>query len=366
MDVCCDNQGGRYHRQELLPDFGEAGQARLGAAHAVILGCGALGCAVADLLARAGVGRLTLIDRDVVEWTNLQRQVLFDEAAAAAGMPKAEAARVRLAQINSTIRIDAHIADFHAGNAARLCGLDAGSPSPPPDILLDGTDNFEARLLLNDLAIKHAVPYVYAGAVGTRGMQMTILPGGRPCLRCLVDQPPAPGVLATCDTAGVLGAVISIVAGVQAAEAMKLLVGRGDLVSRSLLEFDIWKNERRRIDLSQGGKGCACCGEGRFDYLEGRLGQASARLCGQASVQLMPAQEGQRVDLEQLAGRLAGHAGEGSLVVSRFMLRVDLAGEVGEDGNAIALTIFGDGRTIVRGTRRVERARSLVAKYFGG
>jgi molybdopterin-synthase adenylyltransferase len=377
MDVCRDNQSQldqrdhRYHRQQLLPDFGEAGQARLGAAHAVILGCGALGCTVADQLARAGVGRLTLIDRDVVELTNLQRQVLFDESSAAASMPKAEAARVRLAQINSTIRIDAHIADFHAANAARLCSLSEDSDGNPPDILLDGTDNFEARLLLNDLAIKHAVPYVYAGAVGTRGMQMTILPGGRPCLRCLVDQPPVPGVLPTCDTAGVLGPVISIVAGVQAAEAIKLLVGRRDLVSRSLLEFDIWKNERRRIDLSKsdeggGGGGCTCCGEGRFDYLEGRLGQASARLCGQHSVQIMPAKDGQRVDLDGLARRLKGNAGEGSLVVSRFMLRVDLAGEVGDDGNAIALTIFGDGRTIVRGTTQVNRARSLVARYFGG
>lgn len=360
MDERRDNQGHRYHRQQLLPDIGQDGQAKLAASHALILGCGALGCAVADQLARAGVGHLTIIDRDVVELTNLQRQVLFDESSAAASMPKAEAARIRLAQINSNIHINAHIADFNAANAARLCGFD---DTHPPDILLDGTDNFEARLLLNDLAIKHAVPYVYAGAVGTRGMQMTILPGGRPCLRCLIDQPPAPGVLPTCDTAGVLGPVISIVAGVQAAEAIKLLVGRKDLVSRSLLEFDIWKNQRRRIDLSGSMEGCDCCGKRQFDYLEGRLGQASARLCGQSSVQLMPTSEGRRVDLERLAQRLKDH---GEVVVSRFLLRVYLANEFADDGNSIALTVFGDGRSIVRGTNQVDRARSLVAKYLGG
>ena len=220
----------RYHRQTLLPDFGNEGQARLSSSHALVVGCGALGCAAADTLTRAGVGRLTIVDRDVVELTNLQRQVLFDESDAAEGLPKAEAARRRLAAINSCVTIHALVQDFNHRTAPRIAGL-AGAAPTPPDVILDGTDNFETRLVINDLAVKHGIPYVYAGAVGTKGMQMTVLPpalgGGPPCLRCLVDRPPAPGVLPTCDTAGVLGPVISIVSGVQAAEALKILVGRG-------------------------------------------------------------------------------------------------------------------------------------------
>ncbi|MCH8269962.1 MAG: ThiF family adenylyltransferase [Planctomycetes bacterium] len=350
----------RYHRQELLPGVGVEGQRRLGASHALILGCGALGCGVADQLTRAGVGRITLIDRDVVELTNLQRQVLFDEQDAAEGLPKAEAARRRLNEINAQVRVIAHVADFDASNAERLCGftIDDG-----PDVLLDGTDNFAARLLLNDLAIKHAVPYVYAGVVGCRGMQMTVFPGGRPCLRCLIERPPAPGTLPTCDTAGVLGAVVAIVAGVQAAEALKLMLGREDLASRSLLEFDIWRNERRRIEMSSAGDGCACCGRRQFDYLDGRLGATSARLCGRDAVQLAGTGAEGPVDLEALAARLRPH---GEATVNRFLLRATLSCEAGDDGGEVGLTVFRDGRTIVRGTTRAERARSLCAKYLGG
>jgi adenylyltransferase/sulfurtransferase len=356
----------RYHRQALLPDFGDDGQARICASHALIVGCGALGCGCAEMLARAGIGRLTIVDRDLVELTNLQRQVLFAESDARDGLPKAEAARRRLGAINSSVEIIPVVEDFNHKSAARIAGLTGDEPSPP-DVILDGTDNFETRLVMNDLAVKHGIPYVYGGAVGTKGMQMTALPprlgGGPPCLRCLVDRPPAPGVLPTCDTAGVLGPVISIVSGVQSTEALKILVGRADLVSRTLLEFDVWTGVRRRIDLAKlaEGGGCACCGQHRFEYLDGAAHSEAAAFCGQEAVQVLPADR-HEVDLKQLAARLESH---GSFKANKFMLKGTLERELGDQGQPLELTVFADGRTVVRGTRKAEVARSLHARLIG-
>ncbi len=351
----------RYHRQMLLPGIGEAGQRRLLAAHAAIVGCGALGCVIADTLARAGVGHLTIIDRDVVEATNLQRQSLFTEADAAAGLPKAEAARRRLAEVNSGVRITAHIADFTPDEATRLAGF-AGDP---PAALLDGTDNFETRLLLNDLAVQRGVPLIYGGAVGTRGMMAVILPGEGPCLRCIMPQPPAPGTMATCDTAGVLGPVATIIGAAQAAEAIKLLAGAREVVSRTMLDFDIWGGTRRRLDLGRmRDPDCPCCARREFDWLEGKQGAGAASLCGRSAVQIAGA-SGQTIDLAALGARLSGH---GAATANDFLMRIALADEQrdAETGaGPVELTVFADGRAIVGGVTDPARARAIYARYVG-
>ena len=346
----------------LLPDFGEEGQRRLSASHALLVGCGALGCAIADHVVRAGVGTLTIVDRDVVELTNLQRQVLFDERDAAEGVPKAEAARRRLAAINSAVEVGAIVADFSPANAERI----VSDVSAPVSVLLDGTDNFETRYLINDLAVKRGLPYVYGGAVGTHGMQMTVIPGRTACLRCVFEEMPPPGTAATCDTVGVLGPAVAIVAACQAADAIKLMLGRPDLVAPTLLEFDLWRNERRRLDLSSIGPRaeCPCCGQtggGRFEFLEGRHTGLVVSLCGQGAVQVSPPATA-RVDLEALAARLRPH---GAFTANRFLLRGTLDRERSGAGGSITLTVFPDGRAIVKGTETPEAARSIYAKYVG-
>ncbi len=347
---------GRYHRQMLLDDIGEAGQQRLGGAHAAIVGCGALGCAAADLLARAGVGRLTIIDRDLVEETNLQRQVLFDQHDADNQTPKAAAACGRIGEINPLVRTEPVVADFEAGVAERV--LFEG-PLGPPGVVVDGTDNFETRFLINDLAVKHGLAYVYAGAVSTHAMSMTVLPGETPCLRCLFSGVPPAGSQPTCDTVGVLGPVIAMVAGVQAAEAMKVLLGRRDLVRRTLLEFDPWRGTRREIALERD-PACPCCGAGRFDFLDAPPAGPTA-LCGQAAVQVNPT-PGSRIDLRAMADRLGAH---GSFETTPYLLRGTLRGETGESGEPVGLTLFADGRAIVRGVTDPARARTIYARYIG-
>lgn len=339
----------------LLPDWGDSGQARLTAARVLIVGCGALGCSLADLLVRAGVGHLTIVDRDVVELTNLQRQTLFDERDAAEGLPKAEAARRRLARINSQVEVRAVIADYTSRNAESLASA--------AQLFLDGTDNFETRYLLNDLAVKRNVPYIYGGAVGTRGMAMTIRPGRTPCLRCVFEEPPPAGVAQTCDTAGVLGPMISFVAAHQATEAIKLLLGRDDLVLPALLDMDSWTNTIRRIDLSKSKRAdCPCCGARRFEFLDGDRSGHAAALCGQNAVQVAPSgSEG--VDLAALSSRLSPH-GVFALMPS-LLIRGVLNSERGEGGAPIGLTVFADGRAIVKGTSKPDVARTLYARYIG-
>lgn len=341
----------RYHRQMLLPGVGELGQQRLAKSRAVIVGCGALGCQVADLLTRAGVGRLTIVDRDLVELTNLQRQCLFDERDAAEAMPKAEAARRRLAAINSQITIDARIADLTPANAESLV-LDEGRP---PGVLIDGTDNFETRLLLNDLAVKHGIPFVYAGVVATRATAAVIRPGITRCLRCLMPELPPPGSVPTCDTVGVFGPAVTIVAGYQASEALKLLLGADDRVMSTMLGFDLWAGTRQRIELGEPEPGCACCGLGRFEYLDAERGSQPVSLCGQNAWQIAGSSSGS-VDLESLLARLAPL---GRFDANRFCVR----GELTE--GAVGLTVFKDGRAIVAGVSSPEQARSIHARFIG-
>jgi adenylyltransferase/sulfurtransferase len=345
----------RYHRQKLLPDWGSEGQARLAASSVLLVGCGALGCSIADALARAGVGRLTLVDRDVVELTNLQRQTLYTERDAAEGMPKAEAARRRLAEVNAEVEVRAVVADFSTKNAAKLA---AGA-----SLVMDGTDNFETRYLVNDLAVKDGIPYIYGGAVGTRGMAMTVIPGRTPCLRCVFEEPPPPGTAQTCDTAGVLGPIISTIAAYQATEAIKLLLGRADLVACVLMETDLWSGVHRRVDTSKAKRpDCPCCGLKKFEFLEGERAGQVASLCGQNAVQVAPSGQ-QDFDLGSLAARLGPH-GSFSHMPS-LLLRGTLNSERGENGDPIGLTVFADGRAIVKGTSRPELARTVYARYIG-
>lgn len=342
----------RYHRQMILPGFGPEAQDRLARATVAIVGCGALGTVAADHLARAGVGTIRIVDRDLVEWTNLQRQVLFTEDDARNAAPKAEAAAARLAAVNSDIRVEPIVADLNPRSAERVL---LGSA-----VVIDGTDNFQTRYLLNDVCVKHAIPLVYGGVVGTRGMAMTIVPGATPCLRCVFPDPPdlsAGGVQETCDTAGVLAPMAGVVASLQASEAMKILVGRTDLVRADLSEFDLWNNRRRTIGLSRLlSTECPCCTKRRFDFLDAPA-RDTLSLCGADAVQVLPAgAAGATLDLEAFAARMRT-AGYDDFQATRFLAR----GRV----ERLGLTVFSDARAIIRGTTDFGRARSVYARYVG-
>lgn len=341
----------RYHRQRLLASIGDAGQRRLGEAHVLIAGVGALGCHAADLLARAGIGRLTLVDRDVVELSNLQRQSLFAERDV--GTPKAEAGRRRLDAVNAQIRVEGVIADLTHGNVESVA---LAGPLGRVDVVVDGTDNFETRLLLNDLAVKHGLAYVYGGAVGTSGTVMTILPGRTACLRCVLEDLPAAGSQPTCDTAGVFGPLIADVGAQEAREAIRVVVaapGVHDGRTR-LTQFDGWTGERRTLTLAAGAPGCPCCVGRSFPHLEREGDVGPTPVCGRRAVQI--AGGAARVDLEVLAARLDGH---GRFDATRFLVRGRLAEE------DLGLTVFADGRAIVDGTTDPARARTVYARYVG-
>ena len=372
----------RYHRQMLLPDIGDAGQARLSSSHVFVAGCGALGCAIIDALARAGVGTLTIIDRDLVELTNLQRQALFVEADVEDALPKAEAARRRIAAINRAVTVHAHVDDLHADNARRY--------TSDADVLVDGLDNFETRYLLNDLAVRRGVPYVYGGAVGTVGTALTILPHpehradgasprriewtadqATPCLRCIFPEAPPPGSTPTCDTAGVLGPVVTTIAAHQAVETIKLLVGAIDAVDRSLLSVDVWANESRRFDVhrarsAQEPSDCPCCGRGDFAFMEGDATGRASVLCGRDAVQITPPPRGPArggdIDLAAMAARLEPH---GVFIANAFLLRGVFERETTPAGEPIELTLFPNGRAIVKGIAEADAARALYARYVG-
>ena len=347
-------QPDRYHRQQLLPEVGEAGQQRLGESRALIVGCGALGCAQADLLARAGVGHVRIVDRDVVERTNLQRQTLYSEADI--GHAKAHAAAARLGAVNSTITIEPEAADFSPENAERLA---AGC-----DVIVDGTDNFETRYLLNDVSVKLGIPYAYGGVIAGRGMAATFVPGegehSTPCLRCVLPEPPPAGSVPTCDTAGVFGPAVAIVAAQQAADAMKVLLGRLDLLSGTMLDFDLLHNTRRRLkldDLAGDRSACRCCGQRRFDFLDGAMASLAQPLCGRDAVQVTPAVSA-GVAFGELSERLAAHG-------PTRRVGPLLKAEASEGDRQYALTVFPDGRAIIAGTEDPAEARSVYAKLIG-
>src|SRR5919199_6803109 len=287
----------RYSRQVLFPGIGEAGQARLAGARALLVGCGALGTVLANVLVRAGVGRLTVVDRDYVERSNLQRQVLFDEDDLASDLPKAVAAAAKLCRINPEVAVEPVVADLNATNVETLL---AGA-----DLAMDGTDNFEARYLLNDACVKHGVPWVYAAAIGAYGTTFPVLPGETPCLRCVFAESPPPGTLPTCDTAGVLAPAVGVVANLAATEALKLLVGAREQLNRALVWLDVWENAFHRLELGAPNADCPTCRQGRYDYLDARVGSYTLELCGRDTVQVVvPGRP--PLALDELAARLEG------------------------------------------------------------
>jgi len=338
----------RYSRQVRFAPLGAAGQERLAAARIALVGCGALGSVVAMALVRAGIGRIRIIDRDVPELSNLPRQVLFDEADVAAGIPKAAAAASHLSRINAACRIEPIVADLTAASAPRLLG--------DIDVIVDGTDNFEARFLINEFACRERIPWVHGGAIGAEGRVLSVLPGRSACLRCLVPDPPAPGALPTCDTAGVIGPVALVVGAVEAAEVMKIVAGGGTAVGNRLLVCDLWENLWRSVDLTPlAAAGCPTCRGGDFPWLEGRSGTQTTVLCGRDAVQVAPGPGLADIDLAAFAGRMAD---VGRVVANRWIVRVTVA-------EGVELAVFADGRTIVSGTRDEARARALVARYVG-
>jgi|SRR5579862_6689224 len=332
----------RYSRQVLFAGIGEAGQRKLAAAHVALVGCGATGAAAASLLARAGVGSLTLIDRDFVEESNLQRQVLFDEADAREALPKAEAAKRKIALFNSEIAVNAHINDLTPGNIHELL---AGA-----ELILDATDNFETRYLLNDYAAEQGKPWIYSAAVGAYAVTMNILPGETACLACIFPEPPT-GTVETCDTAGILNSAVNLAASLAVTEAIKLVTGARDRLRRTLLSCDLWTNEWSSVSADRPRTGCEVCQGRNFRHLRGE-GRPHITLCGRNSVQIH--EHGRPVDFHELEARLRPH---GRVRFNDMMLRF----ERGEH----KLTIFRDGRAIIQGTADVAVARTIYARYIG-
>lgn len=334
----------RYSRQTIFPGVGREGQARLLASRVTLVGCGALGTVIANVLARAGVGRLRIVDRDYVEFSNLQRQVLFDEDDAREGAPKAVAAAAKLARINSEVRVEAVVEDVGPGNAERLF--------EDAELVLDGADNFETRYVLNDACVKLGKPWVYAAAIASYGVVMPIVPGRTPCLRCVFSEPPEAGGVDTCDTAGVLGPTPGVIANLAATEGIKLLVGAHEQLSEGLLWIDLWYNTFQRTPIAAPEPDCPTCGRGDYEFLEGRAAR-SQTLCGRDAVQVRPPRPSQ-LDLAGLAVRLAAVA---PVRHNEHLIRLSV--------DPYELTIFHDGRAIVKGTGDAGVARALYARYVG-
>jgi len=336
---------GRYSRQELFAGIGPEGQAKIRAARVVVVGCGALGSSLAEMMVRAGVAGLTVVDRDYVEESNLQRQSLFEEADAAAGMPKAVAAEAKLRRINSDVEVRGVVADLSTENADELL--------KGADLVLDGTDNFEARFLVNDVCVREGIPWVYGACVGAYGLALLVRPRVSPCLRCVLEEMPAPGSGPTCDTAGVVAPIVHVVAGIQAGEALKVLAGRTESLLPGVVSVDLWQGLFEVMDLRGRAPWCPACTEGRYDYAVKGAAGASAVLCGRDAVQIR-APRGTRVDLAGLAARLAA---AGSVTANEHLVRF-----VGPDAE---LVVFGEGRAIVKGVRDAAQARGVYAKYVG-
>jgi molybdopterin-synthase adenylyltransferase len=336
------NKNERYSRQILFRGIGAAGQERLAQARVVVVGCGATGSAVAALLARSGVGMLRIIDRDYVEASNLQRQTLFDESDAAESLPKAVAAARRIAAFNSEIKVEARVADLTPANVEELLG--------ETDLILDGTDNFETRYLVNDYAVKHTQPWIYAAAVGSYGVTLNVIPGETACLACIFPEPPT-GTVETCETAGILNSAVNLVASIEATEALKFLVGARDRVRRTLLSFDVWHNDRAEIAAGHPREGCRTCSAREFVHLAGE-GRPHITLCGRNSVQIH--ERHRPIDFLQLSESLQPH---GTVRFNDFVLK--FWREPHE------ITLFPDGRAIIKGTTDTAVARSLYARFVG-
>lgn len=332
----------RYSRQIIFPGIGPEGQKHLASSRVAVVGCGATGSVLISLLARAGVGYLRIIDRDYIEPSNLQRQILFDEADAAESLPKALAAARKIRTFNSDITVEDQVADLTPANCEELLsGI---------DLILDGTDNFETRYLINDYAISKSVPWIYTAAVGSYGVAMNILPGETACLACIFPDSPT-GVVETCDTSGILNSAVNVVASISATEAIKLIVGAREKVRRSLLSYDVWTNDFAEVSASRKREGCRCCDQRNFIHLAGE-GRPHITLCGRNSVQIH--EQRRPVDFAELSGRLSPH---GSVRYNDFVLKFVR--------DPYEMTLFPDGRAIIKGTTDTAAARSLYARFVG-
>ena len=339
----------RYAKQIRFGGIGVEGQRKIADARVAVVGCGALGSVLANLLSRAGVGRLLILDRDFVERDNLQRQVLYNESDV--GQPKAKVAERKLRQVNSEIVIEGRILDVDHRN------IESQLLEPEPvDVVLDGSDNFEIRFLINDVCVKHQLPWVYGGCLGAEGQVMSILPGKTACLNCLMlDGPPAPGTTATCDSGGILSTIIHVIAATQVNEALKILTNDLGLVSRSLQVFDLWNNRSHSMNLGKlrDDVDCPTCKRGEYIWLDGKRGSHSVVLCGRNAVQVSYPERAS-IDLATLAERLRS---SGRVDSNEFLVRLHVDGFV--------LTAFEDGRAIINGTSDIAVAKKLYAQYIG-
>ncbi|TDG00646.1 ThiF family adenylyltransferase [Paenibacillus piri] len=338
----------RYSRQLLFAPIGEQGQAKLIQSRVAIVGMGALGTVLANHMVRAGVGFVRLIDRDFVEASNLQRQMLYDEADATASAPKAIAAADRLKQANSLVELEPVVCDLNPTNAEELLS--------GVDLILDGTDNFSVRFLINDVSQKLGIPWIYGGAVSSRGVSLTVIPGVTPCLRCLFGQAPAQGTTETCDTAGVIGPIIHTVASHQSTEAFKLLVGAKEQLNRKMVHWDLWYNQHSAVDVSKARRSdCPACGQGQYDYLDQEAADDTIQtMCGRNSVQIQPVHRAV-FDLAEWAERWRPL---GTIESNPFLLKLHL-------DETVTLVLFPDGRLLVQGTDDPVTAKSLYSRYIG-
>jgi adenylyltransferase/sulfurtransferase len=337
----------RYSRQILFAGIGEQGQVGLLEGTAVVIGCGALGAVQIETLARAGVGRLRLVDRDVVEQSNLHRQILYTEQDAAEGIPNAVAAARRVRSINADVDVEGIVEDVRASNVERLV---AGA-----DVILDATDKFDTRFLINAAAVNHGIPWIYGAVVGAGGLSMTIRPRVTPCLRCVFEEMPAPGSGPTCDTAGVILPAVSVVASIQSTEAIKLLAGRTDLLHGGIVQADIWENRFTTVRLGglRENGDCPTCQRDVFEFLADTAGQSAVTLCGRGAVQVT-SRRAVRLDLPALAERLRS---VGEVELKQFVVRF----RVGD----VEMTVFPDARSIIKGVADPAAARGLYARYVG-
>lgn len=337
----------RYARQRAFHAIGKSGQEKLAISRVMILGCGGLGSAAASILARAGIGFLRLVDRDFLELNNLQRQILYEEHDVKEGLPKAIAAQRQIERINSMVQVEPVVADVNRFNIEKLIA--------DVDVVIDAADNFEIRFLLNDACVKNNRIWIYGAAIESYGLSMNIIPGKTACLRCVMENIPQPGSIPTCETVGVLGSIVCLIASIQCAEAIKILLDKEEEISRSLVSIDVWNNSYQTIAIEKEKiqKNCPVCNQRWFEFLEGKQGSAFTALCGRNAVQILPF-ETRQVDLAKLAIQLADL---GVVKANEFLIRFAI--------DNYELSIFPDGRMIVKGTTDTRVARSLYSKYVG-
>lgn len=336
----------RYSRQEIFSPIGSAGQQKISKKHVLIIGAGALGTGSAEQLVRAGIGKITIIDRDYVEWSNLQRQQLYGEDDAKNRLPKAVAAKKRLHEVNSEVEIIAYVKDAGVSELEEI--------APSVDLIIDATDNFDTRMMINDISQKYQIPWIYGACVGSYGISYTILPGDTPCLNCLLESVPLGGL--TCDTAGIISPAVQMVVAYQVTEALKILVEDFDALRRKLVSFDLWKNQYTAIHVDKvKKKDCPSCGNNPiYPYLDFSNQTKTAVLCGRDSVQIRPSKIGER-DLEEIAANLANHSNK----IERNPYLVSCT--IGKH----RIVVFKDGRVLIHGTKDISEAKTIYHRYLG-